>query len=177
MREVKALGINPKHNASHFLHRFFIAALECLTQNHETFPPRFRLQNLLWERLLIRWIPWPDYTKPLNEPGWGDLDGEEDSDVDMDADSLLDCVDEPDDYEDKDIERGWIGWANQSWEEGKPGLKLWCCLFYAWLFLASFPIFCWFKRQPIVLLRRFALLHSNLIFFSLMSCGSVALGV
>ncbi|PMD50683.1 uncharacterized protein K444DRAFT_622054 [Hyaloscypha bicolor E] len=42
----------------------------------------------------------PDYTKPLNEPSWGDSDEEEDSDVDMDAEGVLDGGDESDEYED-----------------------------------------------------------------------------
>ena len=39
----------------------------------------------------------PDYTKPLNEPSWGDSDDEEDSDIDMDV-----IDDEEDDYYDED---------------------------------------------------------------------------
>ncbi|KAE9363858.1 hypothetical protein N431DRAFT_564430 [Stipitochalara longipes BDJ] len=46
----------------------------------------------------------PDYTKPLNEPSWGDSDEEEDSDVDMDADGVLDGEDESDEYEEDDME-------------------------------------------------------------------------
>jgi hypothetical protein len=42
----------------------------------------------------------PDYTKPLNEPSWGDSGEEEDSDVDMDAEGILDGEDESDEYED-----------------------------------------------------------------------------
>jgi hypothetical protein len=45
----------------------------------------------------------PDYTKPLDEPSWGDSDEEEDSDVDMDADGVLDGEDESDEYEDDDM--------------------------------------------------------------------------
>jgi hypothetical protein len=46
----------------------------------------------------------PDYTKPLDEPSWGDSDEEEDSDVDMDADGVLDGEDESDEYEDEDAD-------------------------------------------------------------------------
>jgi hypothetical protein len=46
----------------------------------------------------------PDYTKPLNEPSWGDSDEEADSDVDMNADGVLGGEDESDEYEDDDME-------------------------------------------------------------------------
>jgi hypothetical protein len=46
----------------------------------------------------------PDYTKPLDEPSWGDSDEEEDSDVDMDAEGVLGGEDESDEYEDDDLE-------------------------------------------------------------------------
>jgi hypothetical protein len=46
----------------------------------------------------------PDYTKPLDEPSWGGSDEEEDSDVDMDADGVLDGEDESDEYEDEDAD-------------------------------------------------------------------------
>lgn len=36
----------------------------------------------------------PDYTKPLDEPSWGDSDEEEESDVEMDGDGVLDGEDE-----------------------------------------------------------------------------------
>jgi len=35
----------------------------------------------------------PDYTKPLDEPSWGDSDEEEESDVEMDGDGVLDGED------------------------------------------------------------------------------------
>ncbi|KAH8759126.1 hypothetical protein F5882DRAFT_37982 [Hyaloscypha sp. PMI_1271] len=46
----------------------------------------------------------PDYTKPLNEPSWGDSEEEENSDVDMDAEGILSGEDESDEYEDDDME-------------------------------------------------------------------------
>ena len=47
----------------------------------------------------------PDYTKPLDEPSWGDSDEDEGSDVDIYADGVLDGEDEDsEDDEDADME-------------------------------------------------------------------------
>ncbi|KAE8451115.1 hypothetical protein EG329_004787 [Mollisiaceae sp. DMI_Dod_QoI] len=47
----------------------------------------------------------PDYTKPLDEPSWGDTDEDEGSDVDMGGDGVLDGEDESsDEDEDADME-------------------------------------------------------------------------
>jgi len=56
------------------------------------------------------WLFRPEYSKPLDEPSWGDSDGGEDSDVDMDvdADGVLDGEDESDEYEDDDMEEDEI---------------------------------------------------------------------
>jgi hypothetical protein len=61
-------------------------------------------------------LPRPDYTKPLNEPSWGDSDEEEDSDVDMDADGVLDGEDESDEYEDDDMDQDEL---DELYKDGK----------------------------------------------------------
>jgi hypothetical protein len=58
----------------------------------------------------------PDYTKPLNEPSWGDSDEEEDSDVDMDADGVLDGEDESDEYEDDEMDKDEL---DELYKDGK----------------------------------------------------------
>jgi hypothetical protein len=63
----------------------------------------------------MRCLHRPDYTKPLNEPSWGDSD-EEDSDVDMDADGVLDGEDESDEYEDDDMEQDEL---DELYKDGK----------------------------------------------------------
>ncbi|PMD47754.1 hypothetical protein L207DRAFT_506708, partial [Hyaloscypha variabilis F] len=61
----------------------------------------------------------PDYTKPLNEPSWGDSDEEEDSDVDMDADGVLDGEDESDEYEDDDMDQDELDELDELYKDGK----------------------------------------------------------
>jgi hypothetical protein len=46
----------------------------------------------------------PDYTKPLDEPSWGDSDEEEESDAGMNGDGVLDREEEENKDDDADME-------------------------------------------------------------------------
>lgn len=108
-RELKALGINPRQKWVRVC-CFFIAMFEHFKsiseiwylQVHESWVmPQF---DFIVRGVLIWCLLRPDYTKPLNEPSWGDSDEEADSDVDMNADGVLGGEDESDEYEDDDME-------------------------------------------------------------------------
>ena len=90
---------------------FVVSSFPCFTPTRSIFQfgifspwVVYQFSVLIIQGVLTWWFHRPDYTKPLDEPSWGDSDEEGNSDVDMDADGVLDGEDESsDEYDDDDM--------------------------------------------------------------------------